>query len=267
MNKKSIIEKKTGDLYNSCFLSLSNDQWYYQGELLGEQLGLDEQGVKNKICLDGGCGHGALVYRLLQLGADKVVGFDLEPTPKLEKFSNYNNFQFIQGSLTDMPFADNSFDLVVTSGVLHHTVNPQKCASELARILKPGANLIIGVYGKYGLFPWLLSLARIFTVKTNLIKCHTVDKFISKFNFDPIWRYQILDYLFVPILKRYTPKQVKKNFFLANGVVNPIRVSNITKEKGKKFTGLNTSYSYDYRTLKSRILFGHGFIVIKGEKK
>jgi hypothetical protein len=71
----------------------------------------------------------------------------------------------------------------------------------------------------------------------------------------------------VPILRRYTPNQVKKRFFVKNGISNPIRISNITSEKGKKFTQLQTSYSYDYRTFKSRILFGHGFIVVEGIKK
>jgi SAM-dependent methyltransferase len=267
MNKKEVIEKETGGLYNSCFLALTDEQWQHQGELLAEQLGLDESKVRGKVCLDGGCGHGALVYRLLQLGAEKIVGVDLEPTPKTDKFADFSNIEFVKASLIDLPFADSTFDLVVTSGVLHHTVDPEKCASELARVLKPGGRLVIGVYGKYGLFPWLLWVARLFTVKTGLINCPASDKFISKFKLDPIWRYQVLDYLFVPILRRYTPRQVKDGFFRANGMADSVRISNITREKGKKFTQLNTSYSYDYRTLKSRVLFGHGFIVIQGIKK
>jgi len=267
MNNVNHIEQETGNLYNSCFLALSDEQWHHQGELLGEQLGLDEAQVKDKSCLDGGCGHGALVYRLLNLGAQKVTGVDLEPTPKIEKFSLFSNVEFVKASLTDLPFPDNSFDLVVSSGVLHHTVDPSRCAAELARVLKPGGRLIIGVYGKHGLFPWLLSLARLLTVKLKIFKCQQIDQAISRFKLDPIWRYQVLDYLFVPLLRRYAPGEVKRNFLLAHGITDSVRVSNITKEKGKRFTRLNTSYSYDYRTLKSRILFGHGFIVISGTKK
>lgn len=265
MNNSNQIENKTGELYNSCFNVLNESQWLCQGELLAEQLGLDENIVKDKVCLDGGCGHGALCYFVSKLGAKKVIGVDLEPTPYEGKFID-GKVEFVKTSLMNLPFESNSFDVVFSSGVLHHTINPEKGAAELARILKPGGKLIIGVYGKYGLFPWLLWLARILTVKIPVIPYKFIDNLTIKFKLDPIWRYQVLDYLYVPILRRYTPKQVKEKFFLANNISNPVRVSNITVEKGKKFTNQNTSYSYDYRTLKSRILFGHGFIVIEGIK-
>jgi len=264
MNKIS-IEQNTGKLYQSCFEIFDDEQWLHQGELLAEQLGLNRQQVADKVCFDGGCGHGALVYQLAQLGAQQVVGLDLEPTIKAEKFNNLN-VEFIKGSLLEIPFPDDHFDLVVSSGVVHHTVDPEKAFSELVRILKPGGKIVLGVYGKHGLFPWILWCARLVTVKVPLIRQPLMDRLISIFGFDPIIRYQILDYLYVPLLKRYSPRQLLKEYFHKNGLRDAHRIANITPEKGRKFTSQRTSYSYDYRTFKSRLLFGHGFIVIEATK-
>lgn len=262
----NITEQKTGDLYSNCFQKLEKNQWLYQGKLLADQLGLNHEAVSGKACLDGGCGHGSLVVRLAELGAAKVVGVDLAPTPPADALANLNNIEFIKTSLLSLPFPDNSFDLVVSSGVLHHTVDPEKCFKEMARVLKPGGIFILGVYGKYGLFPWLLWLARIFTVKLPLAPKRLTDWLIKLFKLNPIWRYQVLDYLYVPILKRYTVKKVINGFFMENNFTDVCRVSNITTEKAKNYNNNMTSYSYDHRKLINRILFGYGFIVVRGKK-
>jgi len=82
---------------------------------------------------------------------------------------------------------------------------------------------------------------------------------------DPIWRYQVLDYLYVPILRRYTPKQMIA-MFERHGIQGAHRVSNLTQGAAKEYVKANASYTYDHRSLSSKILFGHGFIVIAGKK-
>lgn len=259
------IEKNTGDLYSDCFRLFNGDQWLAQGELLADQLGLTADQVRGKKCLDGGCGHGALVYQLHALGASEAVGIDLKPTPPQDFFKDIPTARFVQASLMQAPFADQTFDVVVSSGVLHHTINPEKGFSELARVLKPGGEFILGLYGKHGIFSYCLWIARIFTVKLPIIPKALVTKVIDWLKLNPIWRYQVLDYLYVPILRRYSPNEVRA-MFAKYGINNPHRVSNITQDKAKKYVSRNTSYSYDYRALSSRLLFGHGFIVIKGTK-
>lgn len=261
-----IIEKETGDLYSDCFRVLDKEQWLAQGKLLADQLGLSNELVHGKRCLDGGCGHGALCYELCRLGAAEVTGVDLKPTPHEEGFVGVENIKFVQGSLMNLPFPENSFDLVVSSGVLHHTTNPDLGFSEMARVLKIGGTMILGVYGKHGLFPYVLSVARIFTIKLSIIQKKWVSKLLSWLKVNPIWRYQVLDYLYVPILRRYSPTGVK-GLFIKYGVKNPERISNITVAKAKNYVSKNTSYSYDHRQLSSHLLFGHGFIVVGGIKK
>lgn len=260
------IEKTTGDLYSDCFRVLNKQQWRRQGQLLAEQLGLDANNVRSKSCLDGGCGHGALCYQLAVLGAHEVCGVDLHPTPKEDEFLQMPQVRFITDSLLNLPFENNFFDLVVSSGVVHHTVNPEKCISELVRVLKSEGTFVIGLYGRHGLFHYILSLVRLFTVKIPLLRKSIVERIISYVHLDPIWRYQILDYLYVPILRRYCPKELKK-LLEKNGLSNVSRVSNISQEKAKAFNQDRTSYSYDHRTWKSKLLFGHGFTVMRGVKK
>jgi len=77
---------------------------------------------------------------------------------------------------------------------------------------------------------------------------------------------EVLDYLYVPILSRYTPNQLKK-LLEDRGIKNVSRISNISTEKADIFNKNHTSYSYDYRAWSSRLLFGHGFIVMEGIKE
>lgn len=268
-NSIQAIERETADLYSDCFDRLNkwdDATWYKQGEMLFENLGLTEEKVKDKICMDGGCGHGTLSYQLLKHGAREVHGVDLHNTLKTGAFDTFNNMHHVQASLLNMPLPDNKFDLVVSNGVLHHTADPAQCFREFTRVLKPGGRLVLGVYGKHGLFPYVLSLCRIFTVKLPIIPKGFAKKVIDLFKLNPMTRYQLLDYLYVPCLNRYTPKQVINDFFLKNGLKNPVRVYGLTPERGKMYRDHHTVYTYDPRTLSAKILFGVGFIVVEGYK-
>jgi SAM-dependent methyltransferase len=57
-----------------------------------------------------------------------------------------------------MPFADNSFDMVFSHGVLHHIPDVLEVQKEIARVLKPGGRLIMMVYARRSL-NYLLSIA------------------------------------------------------------------------------------------------------------
>ncbi len=50
-----------------------------------------------------------------------------------------------------LPFEDNSFDLVYSWGVIHHSENPQKIISEIHRVLRTGGTFIGMMYGRYSL--------------------------------------------------------------------------------------------------------------------
>ena len=108
-----------------------------------------------KKALDGGCGTGVCSLALAEI-ADEVVGFDLSSgslntARKLAQKVGVSNLTFKQGSLLDIPFPNNSFDLVFSWGVIHHTTDPLRALDELVRILQPGGTLVLAVYLKTSL--------------------------------------------------------------------------------------------------------------------
>ena len=92
--------------------------------------------------LEVGCGRGVGVEILLSLGAEHVMGFDLDPKMialaqnRLTKYGNRARVFVGDAEAIDAP--DASFDAVVDYGVIHHIPQWQKALKEIARVLKPG---------------------------------------------------------------------------------------------------------------------------------
>jgi SAM-dependent methyltransferase len=61
----------------------------------------------------------------------------------------------VKGSAESMPFADNSFDVVYSHGVLHHTTNIENTFREIKRVLRPGGKFIIMLYTKDSFNYWI----------------------------------------------------------------------------------------------------------------
>jgi ubiquinone/menaquinone biosynthesis C-methylase UbiE len=104
-------------------------------------------GAGGGVLLDVACGPG-IVAAALAPRAREVVAFDLTPE-MLEKArqrcaaAGVRNVTFREGSATDLPFADASFDGVVTRLSIHHFPMPQRAMAEMARVLKPGGTLVL----------------------------------------------------------------------------------------------------------------------------
>jgi glycosyltransferase involved in cell wall biosynthesis/ubiquinone/menaquinone biosynthesis C-methylase UbiE len=102
--------------------------------------------------LDAGCGTGVCSLALAEL-AGEVVALDLShhslgTAKSLAEQSGRSNIRTQRGSVLDLPFAECSFDLVWSWGVIHHTVEPERALNELTRVLAPGGTLVLAVYLK-----------------------------------------------------------------------------------------------------------------------
>ncbi len=62
--------------------------------------------------------------------------------------------EFHHGDAENMPFADNTFDVVYSNGVIHHSPNTAKIVKEMYRVLKPGGKVIIMVYAQNSYHFW-----------------------------------------------------------------------------------------------------------------
>lgn len=94
--------------------------------------------------LDVGCGTGAFAFYLAEQadGCD-FTGLDFDQNliaqaTKLASSKTCNTFTFTQGDALALPFAANSFDLVVSHTFLTNISNPQKALAEMRRVSRPG---------------------------------------------------------------------------------------------------------------------------------
>ena len=55
------------------------------------------------------------------------------------------------GSVLDLPFADGTFDMVFSHGVLHHVPEIKVAQSEIRRVLRPDGELVIMMYARWSL--------------------------------------------------------------------------------------------------------------------
>jgi ubiquinone/menaquinone biosynthesis C-methylase UbiE len=100
--------------------------------------------------LDVGCGTGSLAIE-----AGKVVGPEgavvgIDPSPEMigrakKKARRQANVQFQLAAAQSLPFDDSSFDVVMSTLVLHQlpAESLHQVKTEMARVLKPGGRLLI----------------------------------------------------------------------------------------------------------------------------
>jgi len=123
-----------------------------QGVALTEQdlvlkTGLTRKEVAGKLVLDAGVGTGRHAEVLAGWGA-RVVGVDLSEAVETarDNLARFPNALVMQADIGALPFRPESFDVIYSIGVLHHTPGTRVHAERLLSLLKPGGLLAIWVY-------------------------------------------------------------------------------------------------------------------------
>jgi 2-polyprenyl-3-methyl-5-hydroxy-6-metoxy-1,4-benzoquinol methylase len=101
-----------------------------------------------KRCVDIGCGSGRWSYALAELGAD-VTSVDLTSggiEALYAEIGERPNVTIAQADIFELPFAAESFDFVMSWGVLHHTPSTKQAFDRIVPLVRPGGTLFVMVY-------------------------------------------------------------------------------------------------------------------------
>ena len=115
---------------------------------------LDDEIPMGSNILEAGCGTGQMSI-VLSRYARQIYGIDLSKGSLIEakQFINSNDIKSVhlfRMNIFKLFFEENTFDVIISNGVLHHTYNPKLAFSKLVRVLKPGGIIVIGLYHRYG---------------------------------------------------------------------------------------------------------------------
>ena len=99
---------------------------------------------ENPRILVAGCGPAHEALHIRQELGFPVVGVDVERLWDPSYGADVEDFELIQHSILDLPFPDDSFDVVFYHHVIEHVDDPVKSLDELNRVLKPGGLIYVG---------------------------------------------------------------------------------------------------------------------------
>lgn len=142
------------DEYRVMF-QVENEYWWYRGlrsllkHLLPRYLPRDA----HALILDAGCGTGANLQLLQTWG--RVIGIDLaREALDFCRVRGVPSDRLLAASVTDLPFASDTFDLIVSFDVICNIPDDVGAFEQVAHILKPGGYFIVQLPA----YQWLWSM-------------------------------------------------------------------------------------------------------------
>lgn len=140
------------DDYESFFSAY--DSWRYQQEGHIPEC-LDQQDWRGRDVLEIGLGQGAESEQLIRRGAH-WSGLDLtqESVDRVAARLALRRLPYEglkQGSVLQIPWPDDHFDIVFSHGVLHHVPDIRQAQAEIHRVLRPGGTLVAMLYARRSL--------------------------------------------------------------------------------------------------------------------
>jgi len=124
-------------------LNQEDRHWWYRGRrrIVCEELAQLPTGPTMRV-LDAGCGSGRLLDELRDYG--HVTGLDLNPD-SVEIARSRGHEDVVQGPVEQLPWPDETFDLVISLDMVEHTVDDRVTLRELRRVTKPGGYFLMTV--------------------------------------------------------------------------------------------------------------------------
>lgn len=210
------VEQVTGFHYGRLFKDFASTSfWDEPVRLLGERLNRNEIEISDlgsSVVLDAGCGGGRYTVAWKLLGAKRAVGLDISSIGVLDAQrrigeAGISDVEFREGSVLDLPFAENSFDIVFSNGVLHHTSDWKRGVEELVRVLRPGGiGWLYLIEDPGGLFWDLIEVLRVVMRNESREVARTT---LQNIGIPANRIFYMLDHVMVPINLRLKPEAIQ----------------------------------------------------------
>lgn len=122
-------------------------------DIFSKKTGFKPEDLRGKLVLDAGIGAGRFTDIMARWGAN-VIGIDLSYAVEAaqENFRSRENVLVAQADIAHLPFKPETFDAIVSIGVLHHTPDTKKYFQALVPYVRHGGTIAIWVYPAEGDF-------------------------------------------------------------------------------------------------------------------
>lgn len=160
------------------FHYLRRIQWSIIADYLKPQTG--------EYILDVACGDGYYSRKMAAAGA-RVAAIDLDPNRirNAESYHNVEGVEYRLGNAENLPYADHTFDKVVSVCALEHFHDPQAALNEAWRVLKPGGILVLHVdsFTYRGINPRIREHHRVHYLVENFFTISSLGKMLQNAHF------------------------------------------------------------------------------------
>ena len=175
--------------------------------------------------LEIGCGMGTDLLQFARGGA-RCTGIDL--TPRSVEITRHRfRLYEVRGAFTiadgeHLPFASETFDVVYSNGVLHHTPDTTGAISEVHRVLRPGGTAKVMLYHRNSLNYWFEIILRRGVLGGEFLRGRSAEEIMSRV-------IEFTDHDARPLVKVYSRKEAKALFSQFREVA--VEVEQLTREE------------------------------------
>lgn len=172
------------------------------------------QNFRDARLLEVGCGMGTDLLQFSRGGA-RCVGIDLTPRSieiTQHRFNLYDaDGAFMISDGEHLPFRDESFDVVYSNGVLHHTPDTEGAIREVHRVLRPGGVAKVMLYHRNSLNYWIEIVLRRGVLGAEFLRGRSSEEIMSRV-------IEFSDHEARPLVKVYSRREARKLFRLFKDV-------------------------------------------------
>lgn len=167
-------------------------------------------------------------------------------TTTKSNIGEYDNVEYKVIDIQEIPYEDETFDVVIANMMLYHVPDIDKGLAEVRRVLKKGGHFYCATYGEHGIIEYLSKILSIYGVEDNINKNFTLQNGYEILNktFSKVEKLEYIDSLavtniddmveYIYSLSSMTslnsvPKQVIKDILIKNATNG---ILNVPKEYG-----------------------------------